>query len=118
NQFPQTAGRRFVERSAGTLGGIGQHYDTVFAILRFGARITERSLESGRVGAAVLLQSNRFSIEILHQCRSVMLLDEIDDGSRQTVLAGEGHTVLDVADDDQRAERGFEPVMSVLACLI
>ena len=64
------------------------------------------------------LNAERFAIEIFHNGRAVVLLDEIDDRLRQLVLAGEGHAVFDVADDDQRAEGRLQDVMAVLAGLV
>ena len=57
-------------------------------------------------------------VEVLHQGGAVVLLDEIDDGLRQVVLLGEGEPVLDVADDDERAERRLQFVVPVLADLV
>ena len=48
----------------------------------------------------------------------MVLLDEIDDRPRQTVLLGERQAVLDVADDDQRAEGRLQVVVPVLTDLV
>ncbi len=61
---------------------------------------------------------NGFAVEILDQRGAVMLLDEIDDRPGQAVLLGQGDAVLDMADDDQRAQGRFEVVVAVFAGLV
>ena len=48
----------------------------------------------------------------------MVLLDEVDDRPRQVVLLGQGDAVLDVADDDQRAQGRLQGVVAVLAGLV
>ncbi len=47
-----------------------------------------------------------------------MLGDEVDDRLRQAILLSQRDAVLDVADDDQRAEGRLEIVVAILAGLV
>ena len=119
NQLLQAARRWIGERSARALDGIGQHQDAELARLRLRTRITEAGFEVGTPGAYAarfatrFIEPHRFAVEIFDQRGAVMRGDEIDDRLREVILLGEGNTVLDVADDDERAEGRFERIVAV-----
>ena len=51
-------------------------------------------------------------VEILHQRRAVVLLDQVDDRLRQVMLPGQVGAVLDVGDNHQRAHRRHERLVA------
>ena len=86
--------------------------------MRLGTGVAETRFQLLRAVAGAFLKAHGLAVEVFDQRGAVMLGDEIGDRRRQVVLFRECHPVLDMADDDQRAQRRFEQVVAVLAGLI
>ena len=99
--------RGFLQGTAGTFDGIGDHEDCGFTGLGFGARVAEAGFRG--VGAMVHVGlACGFAVEVFDQRGAVVLSDEGMQWFRKIVFFREFESILDMPDDDQSAHGGCQ----------